>query len=78
MGKRFEVTYPIGVEKCLNLFVRQTRNSQDSINPPVDRTDGIAGMGDQTAAIVGSFHRGRIDKPFGWIRKLYAQNWRTC
>ena len=50
-----------------NLFVRQIgEQSGIQLNPTVDRTDGIAGIGDQTAAIVGSFHRGRIDKPF-WV-----------
>lgn len=50
-----------------NLFVRQIgEQSGIQLNPTVDRTDGIAGIGDQTAAIVGSFTRGRIDKPF-WV-----------
>ena len=50
-----------------NLFVRQIgEQSGIQLNPTVDRTDGIAGIGDQTAAIVGSFNRGRIDKPF-WV-----------
>ncbi|PTQ84433.1 hypothetical protein, partial [Agitococcus lubricus] len=50
-----------------NLFVRQIgEQSGIQLSPTVDRTDGVAGIGDQTAAIVGSFTRGRFDKPF-WV-----------
>jgi len=51
-----------------NLFVRQIgEQSGIQLNPTVDRTDGVAGIGDQTAAIVGSFNRGRMDgRPF-WV-----------
>jgi hypothetical protein len=49
------------------MFERQIgEQSGIQLNPTVDRTDGVAGFGDQTAAIVGSFNRGRIDKPF-WV-----------
>lgn len=49
------------------MFERQIgEQSGIQLNPTVDRTDGVAGFGDQTAAIVGSFSRGRIDKPF-WV-----------
>lgn len=49
------------------MFERQIgEQSGIQLNPTVDRTDGVAGLGDQTAAIVGSFNRGRIDKPF-WV-----------
>lgn len=49
------------------MFERQIgEQSGIQLNPTVDRTDGLAGFGDQTAAIVGSFSRGRIDKPF-WV-----------
>jgi len=49
------------------MFERQIgEQSGIQLNPTVDRTDGVAGLGDQTAAIVGSFSRGRIDKPF-WV-----------
>lgn len=47
-------------------FVRQL-GSQPGIqlNPVIDRTgNGILGVFDRTAAIVGRFTRGRIDKPF--------------
>jgi len=49
------------------MFERQIgEQSGIQLNPTVDRTDGVAGFGDQTAAIVGSFNRGRIDRPF-WV-----------
>lgn len=50
------------------MFERQIgEQSGIQLNPTVDRTDGVAGFGDQTAAIVGCFNRGLINgKPF-WV-----------
>ena len=59
-----------------NLFVRQIgEQSGIQLNPTLDRTDGVAGFGDQTAAIVGSFSRGRIDRHFGLMPKHCAPAW---
>lgn len=60
-------------------FTRQL-GSQPGIqlNPLKDRTDGFAlGVFDQTAALIGRFTRGRIDKPFrinkGTLRALLGK-----
>jgi hypothetical protein len=47
-------------------FVRQLQNQPGvQLNPIKDRTDsGVLGDFDRTAALVGRFTRGRIDKPF--------------
>ena len=47
-------------------FVRQLGNQPGvQLNPIKDRTDGaVLGVFDQTAALVGRFTRGRIDRPF--------------
>jgi len=52
----------------MGMFDRQIgEQSGIQLNPTVDRTDGVAGFGDQTAATVGSFNRGLINgKPF-WV-----------
>ena len=52
----------------MGMFDRQIgEQSGIQLNPTVDRTDGVAGFGDQTAATVGSFTRGLINgKPF-WV-----------
>jgi hypothetical protein len=61
-------------------FTRQLGNQPGvQLNPIQDRTDGaVLGTFDQTAALIGSFRRGRIDKPFrvnrGTLKQLLGKS----